>query len=88
MSATGAAEVASEATAAEDRSAGMLSLLLRFLGGAASMPLSIRHCAAVHCLPAAMSLSRAAHAVLVSSTGFWQQHRRAMVVFMAVCCSR
>lgn len=70
------------------RAAGLLSLCLTLLPNAAAMSASLRRTVAEHLLPAAISLSRAAHALLMGNTGFQQQHRTAMLVFMAVCSSR
>ncbi len=68
--------------------AGLLSLCLTLLANAAAMPASFRRSVAEHLLPAVMSLSRAALPLLLGNTGFQQQHRTAMLVFMAVCSSR
>ena len=71
-----------------ETAAGLLSLCLTLLASAAAMSAVLRRSVTEHLLPAAMSLSRTAHAIFVSNTGLQQQHRTGMLVFMAVCSSR
>ena len=86
--ATDVGKLARGTTPAAEAAAGPLSLCLTLLVNAAAMSASLRRSVAEHLLPAAMALSRAAHALLSGNTGFQQQHRTAMLVFVAVCSSR
>ncbi len=85
----GDAEHAAAKSSPAERAAGRLSLCLTFLSHAAAMPASLRRCAAVHGLPAVLSIAcDAAYPVVVSSCTLRQQVRTAVLTLLSVCSTR
>ena len=85
----GDAEHTAAACSPAERAAGRLSLCLTILSHAAAMPASLRRCAAVHGLPAVLSIGcDAAYPIFWRSSALRQQLQTAVLIFLSVCSAR